>query len=73
MKNEKEKLIDEIKVLISSKKNDVIDINPNFLDYFQIEELNSIKEQLIEKKNNIRKNTFDYLDEIYEKTKEDSI
>ncbi|RXK14400.1 hypothetical protein CP965_02830 [Halarcobacter mediterraneus] len=73
MKNEKEKLIDEIKILISSNKNDVIDINPNFLDYFQIEELTSIKEQLIEKKNNIRKNTFDYLDEIYEKTKEDSI
>ena len=73
MINEKEKLIDEIKILISSNKNDVIDINPNFLGYFQIEELISIKEQLIEKKNNIRKNTFDYLDEIYEKTKEDSI
>jgi hypothetical protein len=70
---EKEELIEEIKSLISINKDDVIEINPDFLQYFDVEELVSIKENLIIKKNNIRENTFDYLDELYEKTKEDSI
>ncbi|NVJ52556.1 MAG: hypothetical protein HWD90_02590 [Campylobacteraceae bacterium] len=69
----KEELIKDIKLLISTDDDDNVDINPNFLEYFQIEELNSMKEQLIKRKNNIREDTFDYLDEIYEKTKEDSI
>ena len=67
---EKEKIIEEIKMLIASSKNDMIEINPSFLDYFEIEELNQIKEQLIVKKNKIRETTFEFLDEIYEKTKE---
>lgn len=68
---EKEEVIEEIKNLITSSKNDTIDINPNFLEYFQLEELISIKEELIVKKSKIRESTFDYLDEIYEKTKEE--
>ncbi len=67
---EKEKIIEEIKVLIASTKGDNIEINPSFLEYFQVEELIEIKEQLIVKKNKIRENTFEFLDEIYEKTKE---
>ncbi len=70
---EKEEIIEEIKSLIAINKDDVIEINPDFLQYFDVEELVSIKENLIIKKNNIRENTFDYLDELYEKTKEDSI
>ncbi|WP_417326557.1 hypothetical protein [Halarcobacter sp.] len=69
----KEELIKDIKLLISTDDDDKVDINPNFLEYFQIEELVSMKEQLIKRKNNIREDTFDYLDEIYEKTKEDNI
>lgn len=69
----KEELIKDIKLLISTDDDDNVDINPNFLEYFQIEELVSMKEQLIKRKNNIREDTFDYLDEIYEKTKEDNI
>jgi len=68
---EKEELIEEIKELIKSNKNETIEINPNFLDYFQIEELIGIRDNLIVKKSKIRESTFDYLDEIYEKTKED--
>ncbi len=67
---EKEKIIEEIKVLIASTKGDNIEINPSFLEYFQVEELIEIKEQLIVKKNKIRENTLEFLDEIYEKTKE---
>lgn len=69
----KEELIKDIKLLISTDDDDNVDINPNFLEYFQIEELVSMKEQLIKRKNNFREDTFDYLDEIYEKTKEDNI
>ena len=72
-KLDKEELIEEIKELIAVNKNETIEINPNFLDYFDLEELISIKETLIIKKNKIRETTFDYLDELYEKTKEDSI
>ena len=68
---EKEEIIEEIKSLISTSKNETIEINPNFLEYFQLEELIAIKEQLTIKKSKIRETTFDYLDEIYEKTKED--
>ena len=68
---DKNELIEEIKSLVITDDNDSIDINPNFLEYFEVEELNSIKEQLIIKKSKIRESTFDYLDELYEKTKED--
>lgn len=70
---QKEELIEEIKELIATNKEDSIEINPNFLEYFDLEELISIRDTLIIKKNKIRESTFDYLDELYEKTKEDSI
>lgn len=68
---EKQQLIEEIKELIKINKDDSIEINPNFLDYFQVEELISIKEDLKIRKSKIRESTFKFLDEIYEKTKED--
>ncbi len=69
----KEEIIEDIKELISTSKDDRIEINPKFLKYFEMEELLAIKEQLTIKKSKIRESTFDYLDEIYEKIKEDSI
>jgi len=72
-KIDKKVIVEEIKELISINKEDSIEINPNFLEYFDLEELISIKETLILKKSKIREITFDYLDELYEKTKEDSI
>lgn len=69
----KNEVVEEIKSLIAISKDDIIEINPDFLQYFDLEELISIKENLIIKKSKIRENTFDYLDELYEKTKEDSI
>jgi hypothetical protein len=68
---EKKQLIEEIKELIKTNKDDTIEINPNFLDYFQVDELISIKEDLKIRKSKIRESTFKFLDEIYEKTKED--
>lgn len=68
---EKRELIEEIKRLISVDKNESIDINPNYLEYFQLEELISIKEHLLVRKSKIKETTSLFLDEIYEKTKED--
>jgi hypothetical protein len=65
---EKEYIIDEIKSLISST-GEKIDINPKFLDYFDLEELYDIKENLLRKKENFRENNKDFLEQIYEKTK----
>lgn len=69
----KEELIEEIKTLISTDKNDVIEINPNYLQYFEIDELESIKDKLLLKKKEIIENNSAILDEIYEKTKKDGL
>lgn len=68
---EKIELIEEIKKLIVANKEDIIDINPAFLEYFQVEELVSIRDELLIKKSKIRENSFTFLDEIYEKTKQE--
>ncbi|WP_320034175.1 hypothetical protein [Halarcobacter sp.] len=68
---EKKEIIEEIKSLISTTGEDSIEINPNYLEYFQLEELISIKEQLLLQKSKIKETTSLFLDEIYEKTKVD--
>ncbi|WP_321311107.1 hypothetical protein [Halarcobacter sp.] len=68
---EKKEIIEDIKSLISTTGEDSIEINPNYLEYFQLDELISIKEQLLLQKSKIKETTSLFLDEIYEKTKED--
>lgn len=65
---EKEYVINEIKSLISST-GEQTEINPKFLDYFDLEELYDIKENLLRKKEQVRENNKEFLEEIYEKTK----
>ncbi|WP_428023040.1 hypothetical protein [Arcobacter sp.] len=65
---EKEYVINEIKSLISAT-GEQTEINPKFLDYFDLEELYDIKENLLRKKENFRENNKGFLEEIYEKTK----
>ena len=69
MIEEKKELIEEIKKLISSTKDDVVEINPNYLEYFSVEELIEMKENLIYKKENFHETTKEFVDELYEKTK----
>ena len=69
---EKEYVINEIKELISVS-GEKIDINPKLLDYFDLEELYDIKDNLIRKKEQFRENNKEYLEEIYEKTKVNEI
>ena len=70
MKNE---IIENIKKLIKINPEETIEINPNYLEYFDVEELLDIQKQLEFKKENISKITNNYLDEIYQKTKKDEI
>ncbi|MBK6302448.1 MAG: hypothetical protein IPF43_00235 [Arcobacter sp.] len=46
----KEELIKEIKELLKTDENENIDINPNYLNYFDEDELKDIVFRLIEKK-----------------------
>ena len=69
----KEQIIQNIKELIKINPNDTIEINPNYLEYFDEEELLDIQKQLEFKIENISKITNNYLDEIYQKTKKDEI
>ncbi|WP_419769693.1 MAG: hypothetical protein ACNI3C_10200 [Candidatus Marinarcus sp.] len=72
-KEEKELLIKDIKVLINTTDEPLVEINPKFLEYFTDEELWGLKEDLLSKKKNFMQNNSDWLDEIYEKTKKDEI
>ena len=66
---EKQELIDEIKTLISTN-GESVDINPNYLEYFQLEELEEIKKELMVKKEIIKDTTKEYVEELYEKFSE---
>ena len=48
----KEELIKEIKELLKTDENENIDINPNYLNYFDEDELKDIVFRLIKKKLN---------------------
>ncbi len=69
----KEELIKEIKELLKTDENEKIDINPNYLNYFDEDELKDIVFRLIEKKVEQKEGNQSYLDEIYQKTKKDDI
>jgi hypothetical protein len=47
--NEKENLLKEIEALLSFKPNETTTINPNYLEYLELEDLESIKKNLIAK------------------------
>ena len=69
----KKEIIENIKKLIKINPDETIEINPSYLEYFDVEELLDIQKQLEYKKNNISKISNNYLDEIYQKTKKDEI
>ena len=69
----KTEIIENIKKLIKINPDESIEINPNYLEYFDVEELLDIQKQLEFKKENISKISNNYLDEIYQKTKKDEI
>ena len=62
----KKQIIENIKKLININPEDSIEINPNYLEYFDEEELLDIQKKLEFKKENISKISNNYLDEIYQ-------
>ncbi|MFY4763778.1 hypothetical protein ACOTVQ_02765 [Aliarcobacter butzleri] len=69
----KKQLIEEIKELLKINQDEIVQINPKYLDYFEEEELLNIKDKLESKKREINKISNDYLDEIYLKTKKNEL
>ncbi len=67
----REELEKEIKELIATKKDDVIEINPNLLKYFTEEELLGVRDSLLDKKTNFREENAPWLAQLYENTKKD--
>ena len=63
----KQELIDEILTLIDNNKNNTLEINTNYIDYFELDELIEMRDILKYKKNNRTKETSDYLDDIFSK------
>ena len=59
--------------ILKTDENENIDINPNYLNYFDEDELKDIVFRLIEKKVEQKEGNSVYLDEIYQKTKKDDI
>jgi len=63
---DKETLINEIKHLISVDGTST-DINPKYLEYFEMDELEEIRDELIHKKNDTDTFRKNYVDELYDK------
>ncbi len=68
---EKTELIEDIKNLIKINPEETIEINPNYLNYFELEELIEIKKKLSYKRENFQEENAEFLEDIYNKTKED--
>ena len=65
---DKQLLIKEILELINHNNNSTqTDINPNYLDFFKIDDLIETKDGLIKSISNFKENNNDYLDEIFSK------
>ncbi|MDD2698683.1 MAG: hypothetical protein PHF17_07790 [Arcobacteraceae bacterium] len=64
---EKQLLIEEILELINKNGSEKTDINPNYLDFFEMEDLISIRDGLLVNSENFQKESNDYLDEIFTK------
>ncbi len=60
----KEDIIEEILFLVSTKGED-IDFNKKYIQYFELDELMEIKNNLLNNKEQNKTSTKDYLDEIF--------
>ena len=60
----KEELLKEIEALLSYKPTDTTTINPNYLDYLEIEDLQSIKENLIKSIGKLKEEDIEWLEQF---------
>jgi len=60
----KEKLLKEIEVLLSYNPNQSVDINPNYIEYLELNDLESIKANLIDKVGKIKQEDIVWLEQF---------
>lgn len=60
----KEELLDEIEALLTYKPENKTTINPNYLVYLEIEDLESIKKSLLEKLGKLKEEDIAWLEQF---------
>jgi len=60
----KEKLLKEIEVLLSYNPQESVDINPNYIEYLELNDLESIKANLINKVGKIKQEDIVWLEQF---------
>jgi hypothetical protein len=60
----KEELLKEIEALLSYNPEEITTINPNYLEYLEIEDLESIKKGLIERIGTFSKEDLEWLQQF---------
>ena len=60
----KEELLKEIEALLSYKPNDTTTINPNYLEYLELEDLKSIKKNLIHRIGKLTEEDIEWLEQF---------
>jgi hypothetical protein len=60
----KEELLKEIEALLSYKPEEKLEINPNYLEYLEVEDLESIKKGLIRKIGKLSEEDIEWLQQF---------
>ena len=63
-KTTKEELLKEIEALLSYSPENTTTINPNYLEYLELEDLKSIKNKLIEKIGKLKEEDIEWLEQF---------
>jgi hypothetical protein len=63
----KEALLQEIEALLSYKPKETTTINPNYLEYLEVEDLESIKKSLLEKMGKVSQENITWLQQFNKK------
>ena len=63
-KRTKESLLKEIELLLSYNPNETTTINPNYLEYLELEDLESIKNNLIKKVGRLKEKDIEWLQQF---------
>jgi hypothetical protein len=63
----KEALLQEIEALLSYKPKEITTINPNYLEYLEVEDLESIKKSLLEKMGKVSQENITWLQQFNKK------
>lgn len=63
----KEELIEEIKTLIDTNSSSTTQINMKYIEFFEKDELEEMRDNLLNKKQNAHQESLGFLDEIFNK------